>query len=496
MTVLSETGYDSPSAAPLKIKIISSIVEEGRPKDKYASSFFKDNGDLPIKKKIKNWKNLFNAYLSEKRSKNNFYINNNKNYEINQNFIEHNINWLYSYTENFYAFSFTIVNFFFESYIYQENYSIVKKLFWNKSLKAHTHSILVSTILDQLINLYLINFPFFNEYFKNLIKTSEFQNLLFFHPEYFFILKNQILYFSHFYFSNLYLSNQLLTVEESFLTPTFMLPQLLLIYFLVALFFCVYFSYFNNPNTEDNIVDHDYLAFNVTIEAEEEIGSIDDMVLSSVILLYIFLWFFWIYSWSSITITPQLTMSIYLFPFLYFIIFFIPSSLLYDYGSYFLTYLNGVGKSSVLVLELLFDYIAVSIFYLRLIVQNVRLVFMLFTYSELHELIIFHSNDKNILIGDENYTSSWDGNKSNNGSFNYYLIFKFPVYIMNWLYELFHTFFMVIFQFVAFFAMIFWLFLFLYSMFVGELQEGYFFDKRAIKKAVYSKLTNYKLSLA
>jgi len=89
----------------------------------------------------------------------------------------------------------------------------------------------------------------------------------------------------------------------------------------------------------------------------------DDMLLTSVILLYIFLWFFWINSWSYLSITPQLIMSIYLFPFIYFIILFMPISLLYDYGSYFLTYLNGVGKSSVLMLELLFDYIAVSIFF-------------------------------------------------------------------------------------------------------------------------------------
>lgn len=99
-------------------------------------------------------------------------------------------------------------------------------------------------------------------------------------------------------------------------------------------------------------------------------------------------------------------MSFYLFPLIYFIIFFIPFSLLYDYGSYFLTYLNGVGKSSVMLLELLFDYIAVSIFYLRLMVQNVRLVFMLFTYTELHELIIFYTVDKNMLFSNETYQNT------------------------------------------------------------------------------------------
>lgn len=68
-----------------------------------------------------------------------------------------------------------------------------------------------------------------------------------------------------------------------------MIIQLLFIYFLVIFFLITFFTYFNNPNSEDNIVDHDYLSYNVTVEAEEEIGSMDDMLLTSVILLYIFL---------------------------------------------------------------------------------------------------------------------------------------------------------------------------------------------------------------
>ena len=112
-------------------------------------------------------------------------------------------------------------------------------------------------------------------------------------------------------------------------------------------------------------------------------------------------------------------------------IIFIPFSLLYDYGSYFLTYLNGVGKSSVMILELLFDYIAVSIFYLRLMVQNVRLVFMLFTYSELHELVVFYSIDKNLLYSNETYTNSWNNEKTFFNISSWFLIFKLPLYIFN-----------------------------------------------------------------
>lgn len=148
-------------------------------------------------------------------------------------------------------------------------------------------------------------------------------------------------------------------------------------------------------------------------------------------------------------------MSIYLFPFIYFIIFFIPFSLLYDYGSYFLTYLNGVAKSATLMLELLFDYLAVSIFYLRLMVQNVRLVFMLFTYAELHEMIIFYYIGDNLFFGNEDQINSSDKSKTNVNNSSYYLFFDIPILICRWLYELFHTFFTVVFQFIAFFAMIF-----------------------------------------
>jgi hypothetical protein len=71
-------------------------------------------------------------------------------------------------------------------------------------------------------------------------------------------------------------------------------------------------------------------------------------------------------------------------------------------------------------------------------------------------------------------------------------LLKLPVILLNWLYELFHTFFMVIFQFIAFFAMIFWLFLFLYTMFVLETQENFFTYKRMLRKNYFNKIINFK----
>lgn len=354
---------------------------------------------------------------------------------------------------------------------------------------------LVSIILDQIYALSIFLLPFFNEFLRHFSSSIEFSTFLETHPEYYLIFKKYSLNFYYDFFSNFYISLYSLNITESFLTPTMIIFQFLFIFFLILGFLMIYFNYYGSVSSEENLVDHDYLIFNVTIEAEEEIGSIDDMLLSSVILLYIFLWFFWIYSWSSIAITPKLVMSVYLFPFIYYIIIFIPFSLLYDYGLYFLTYLNGVGKSLILIVELVFDYIAVSIFYLRLIVQNVRLAFMLFTFVELHELVIFYDLDKNLFPINESFVDSWDDVKTYHNTSNFYLLYTVPALLLKWLYELFHTFFMVIFQFIAFFAMIFWLFLFLYTMFVSETQENYFTFKRFFRKEFYKNKINLKIKL-
>lgn len=156
-------------------------------------------------------------------------------------------------------------------------------------MASSDYNLAASVILDQLAYLTLISLPYLDGFFKNIFNSFEFNNLMIFHPEFLFLFKNIILNYYLNFSSNIYLSNLNLVVDESYLSPILMINQIFFIYFLVVFFLSSYFTYYNNYNSEDNIVDHDYLAYNVTIEAEEEIGSMDDMVLTSVILLYIFL---------------------------------------------------------------------------------------------------------------------------------------------------------------------------------------------------------------
>jgi hypothetical protein len=218
-----------------------------------------------------------------------------------------------------------------------------------------------------------------------------------YNPELIF-LKKQIFKDYYEYFSNFFIIFNESTIVETLSNPIILLPQFLFLVYISLIFISFYFNYFSTANKEEATVDSDYLIASATVEAEKEITCFDDMILGFVILLYIFGWYFYIHCWSVISSLPELAFLFYLFPGLYFIIFGIPTSLLYDFGLYFAAYLRGVGTLPVFTYELVFDYIAVLIFYTRIIVQGVRLVLMLFTFAELHEYVIHFSFPQKAFI--------------------------------------------------------------------------------------------------
>ena len=71
---------------------------------------------------------------------------------------------------------------------------------------------------------------------------------------------------------------------------------------------------------------------------------------------------------------------------------------------------KAIGNINLILLQMHNSYYFIScrlfIFYLRLIVQNVRLAFMLFTYVELHELVILYIINKNIFPLNESFVDA------------------------------------------------------------------------------------------
>jgi len=98
---------------------------------------------------------------------------------------------------------------------------------------------------------------------------------------------------------------------------------------------------------------------------------------------------------------PELILVFYLFPGLFYIIIGVPTFLIYDFGIFFLAYMGGVAAGSVLAVALMFDYISVIIFYVRILVQSVRLVLMLGTYAGMHDVVLYFSFSQNMFFGSE-----------------------------------------------------------------------------------------------
>jgi hypothetical protein len=96
-------------------------------------------------------------------------------------------------------------------------------------------------------------------------------------------------------------------------------------------------------------------------------------------------------------------MLFYLLPGLAILIVFMPINLIYDFGGLFLAYLRGVGATPLVLYELMFDYIAVLIFGVRILVQGVRIILMIFTYASMHELVMFMYYSQSTFFIHENF---------------------------------------------------------------------------------------------
>lgn len=420
------------------------------------------------------------------------FVNNQINtsyFDVCSNSLYHGIDWLYSTAQTIFSYDFRIWYVWSNDFIFDDSFSFFFNLIWYYSLQINTFQLFWSVILDTYINTQLFKLPYTDGWYKNFLTSQESSLILFFHPELIYIINHinfeYFSYMSSFYFT---LYNQVNI--EGFYSPIILIPQLIFLTFFASLFIIFYFSYFNNPNKEEVTIDADYLVSSGSVEAEKEITSYDDIVLALVVVIYIFGWYFYVNCWSIMSIMPELVLVFYLFPGLYFIIIGIPTFLIWDFGIFFLAYLRGIGPSPVLIFELVYDYIAVIIFYTRILVQGVRLVLMLFTYISMHDLVLFFSFSQKMFLGSELFMEELSNLNITLDTMSYFILFSLPGKFIYWIYEVLHTFFVVTVQFIAFFAIVFWLFLFLYTFFVLEKQENYFYEKRIKRRAYFANLKN------
>lgn len=406
----------------------------------------------------------------------------------NDDAIRNGVDWLYTTVDNVLFYDYKITYLSIATTYFDEHFNYFFKIYWFFANELNDFQLFYSVYLDKHFQSLLYQFPFLNEWAKNVLIGQNMTMLQIYHPEIFHIndslLINFGIDFGGYIFGNL---THLLT-NETIIIGFFFFLQIIIITFFLFLGILLYFSFFTSSTKEENLIDQDYMLANITIEAEEEIASMDDIVMLFTILFYVFGWYFFTNFWVMATKMPEFVLLIYLFPFLYYVIILIPTFLLFDFGIYFIAYLKGVASAPVFILEFVFDLVAVMAFYIRILVQAVRLLLMVFTYASLHDFILFYSFDQRLWTGNESILDEWNNMWTNNGSFSYFFFFTILSRLYYWLYELLHTFFVLTAQFTAFFAMVFWLFFFLYTFFVFEKQEAYFAEKRSF----FQKNIKYK----
>lgn len=227
-----------------------------------------------------------------------------------------------------------------------------------------------------------------------------------------------------------------------------------IIYF-VLFFISIYFSFFTTHAKEESTIDNDMFLNTITIESEKEIGSFDDIFFANIIFIFFFGWYFYINFYLYFSIYPELNFIFLLLPFFYLIIIIIPISLLFDFGINYLTYLKGVNSSFLLIVEFMFDFIAFSVFFTRLVVQGVRLILMLFTFAGFNELILYFNYSSFYIPNMSTCINALVNYNQVNYMYNLYILSVLPFKFIYFMYELLHTFFVITVQSLAFFAMVF-----------------------------------------
>ena len=400
------------------------------------------------------------------------------------------IEWIYNTCDSVYAYDFTLLYNKNSHFLINDTYDYFFFYYIYLGLIYSQFQLFISVLNDIFINFNLISSYFNDTWFRTFLFSKEYSTIIIHHPE-LFIIGQKFFVFN--YINNLSdLSFVFIKTieEESMLSPIYIFPQLLVTYFFILFFLNFYFSFFNSSVKEESTIDYDYLAATTSSESEKEFSSVDDILLVLGLPCALFGWFVYSNFWFSLTTIPEYNLIEIMLPLFYIIILSMPLLLSYDFGLNFLTYVRGIAPSSIFFVEMIYDYISLMSFFVRLVVQGVRIILMLLVFISLQDLIML-SNWHNYMQHDNIWTDMSSLNLSLS-SISYYLLFTFPSKILYWIYELGHTFFVITAQFFSFFAMVFWLFFFLYTFFVLEKFENYFTPLREKKSKLYNNLYNLK----
>lgn len=263
------------------------------------------------------------------------------------------------------------------------------------------------------------------------------------------------------------------------------LDYCILVYFL-AIFLLFLISCYQNIFSETYSIDLNYLFPSISILAEKEVNCLDDLFNFLIIFFFLFGWFFYLTGFFNNIYLAEIKFLVIIIPFFCYSLILIPFFLLIDFSYNFVSYLRGISVSASLAVEFIFDYINFLGFVLRTYVQNVRFILILLVCFSINELWLFFDLTPTIFsLNKPTFDEVFDQYSTYN-SYTYVVIFFFLKNILYFLYEIVHTFIIIVIQLSSFLIMIFWLFSFLYTYFSILLHENFFEKLREEKLKKYN----------
>jgi hypothetical protein len=177
--------------------------------------------------------------------------------------------------------------------VYDESMDFFFLSVWYSTLQVSSLQLFWSVVLDNYVTGNLFQFNLTDEWVRSYMSGKDSALFVIYHPEVIFF-KNQI--YNNYLFeflTDINISAIQYLDSQSLLSPIMLLPQLLFISYVGFFFVSFYFSSYSTPSKEESTIDSDYLSASITVESEKELGSIDDILMPSVILIYTFGWYFY-----------------------------------------------------------------------------------------------------------------------------------------------------------------------------------------------------------
>ena len=210
------------------------------------------------------------------------------------------------------------------------------------------------------------------------------------------------------------------------------------------------------------------------MQSDKEIGAFDDLMNTLLISIFMFCGFVSQFILIKSIVLPNINMSILSILLFILVLFLNLLFLAWDIGSQFLVFLRGASRKNSFVYEAIMDYIFIISFFVRTLIQNVRIfLIIVYYYSYMHTMEAYSSDififNLNLSILNDNFSVS----ESN-------IIITFIKMFIHLTFEIFHSIIALIMQIISFFTIIFWIFNSLYFSHENNNSEQYFLLKKSL----------------